>query len=71
MRIEIGTWLQPQIEDMRDGTISRVDNIVVKNNMLDRVYCTNVCAGFELNKIKIMSKDIQNWVEVIIIRPSK
>lgn len=66
MRIEVGAWLQPKDEDNRDGTLSRVDHVVIKNKFLDRIYCTQICAGFELGRIKIMANDIDSWVIVNI-----
>jgi len=55
---------------MQDGTLSRIDNIVIKNNMLDRIYCTDICAGHEIKKRKIMAGDIENWVVVNMFEPS-
>lgn len=70
-RIEIGMFLQPKNEDNRDGTLSKIDNIVCKDNVLDRVYCSDICAGFVIGQRKIMAKDLDNdWVVVNMISQS-
>lgn len=70
-RLEIGVYLKPKDENMDDGVLYKVTNIVLKDNQLDRVYCQRYCAGTELVGGKIiMASDIDNWAVVNMIVPS-
>lgn len=71
MRIEVGTWLKPKNVYYFDGTYSRVYNLVVKNNKLDRLYCVDIISGVKLHHRKINVKDLNKWVTVEMLEPSK
>ena len=69
-RIEIGTYLKRIDTVTTRNEFEVVDNIVIKNGVLDRIYCTRFLGTFNAGKTKILAKDLHLWKEVPMVQPS-